>query len=225
MAMAIFLHFYWHTECSDSQGDFMTPPIEAEGTQRNTVLRNLLMHLREKELGEIQRLRRDQAGDAPTETRDSMDDARGDEDLEVHADLIGRAEDRLAEIHRALERLDANTYGICAKCKGEIDLARIRAVPFTELCVDCQRKLDAKSAGRRGEIGGTTGDEFMAHWTTPEGIVERLGDEEPLEAPEQVPPELTGQRIVPGPVVMNRPVKQKRTPKSTIKRGAHKKSR
>lgn len=174
-------------------------PIEPEGSQRNTILRNLLLHLREKELARIQDLRKDQAGDALSDPRDTLEDARASEDLEVHADLLAKAEDQLSEIHAALERLDANTYGICTKCKGEIDLARIRAVPFAEFCANCERQLDARRARRRGEIGGTTGDEFMAHWTVPEGMVERVGQEEPLEVPEANPSEVAGETIVPAP--------------------------
>lgn len=195
----------------------MTPAIDLEGSQRNTVLRNLLFHLREKELARIQRLRKDQAGDALSDPRDTLEDARASEELEVHADLIARAEDRLAEIHTALERLDANTFGICTKCKREIDLARIRAVPFTEFCTDCERQVDAKRAGRRGDVGGTTGDEFMAHWTVPEGMVERLGQEEPLEQPEANPSEVAGETIVPAPAATPGSAKPSRAQRSSVK--------
>lgn len=185
-------------------------PIEFEGSQRNTLLRNLLLHLREKELARVQELRKDQAGDALSDPHDTLEDARADGDLELHADLISRSEDRLSEIHTALERLEGNTYGICAKCKREIDLARIRALPFTEFCADCEARVDAKRESRRGDIGGTTGDEFMAHWTVPEGMVERLGGE-PLEVPDENPPEVAGETIIPAPAAISKSSKRQRS--------------
>ncbi len=196
----------------------MTPAIDLEGSRRNTVLRNLLSRLREKELARIQELRKDQAGDVLSDPRDTLEDARASEELELHADLIARAEDRLAEIHTALERLDANTYGICTKCKGQIDLARIRAVPFSEFCADCERRHSAQRARRGGEIGGTTGDEFMGRWTVPEGMVESLGETEPLELPEPNPSEIAGETFVPAPAAEPKRQKRPRAPQSSAPR-------
>lgn len=41
-------------------------------------------------------------------------------------------ESRLLLVNRALERMGAETYGICKKCKREIPLERMRANPATE---------------------------------------------------------------------------------------------
>lgn len=45
-------------------------------------------------------------------------------------------ESRLLEITRALERIGKDTYGICAKCRKEMGLERMRANPAAELCVE-----------------------------------------------------------------------------------------
>jgi RNA polymerase-binding transcription factor len=182
----------------------MCAEINPEGSRRNTVLRNLLLHLREKELARIKELRGDQAGDTLSEPRDTLEDARADEEFDLHADLLARGEKRLAEIHVAFERLDAGTYGICAKCKREIDLARIRAVPFTALCAACERMRRAPAAE------GATSEEFMSHWTVPEGNVERLGQEEPLELPEANPAEIAGETFMPAPAAAPAPVSKRR---------------
>lgn len=200
----------------------MTPAIDFEGSRRNTILRNLLSRLREKELARIQKLRKDQAGDVLSDPRDTLEDARASEELEVHVDLLARAEDRLAEIHAALERLGANTYGICTKCKREIDLARIRAVPFTEFCADCERQHFARRAGRAGDIGGTTGDEFMSRWRVPEGMVERVGQSEPLELPEPNPSQIAGATLVSAPPATSKRTKQPRAPRPNPPQKRHK---
>jgi RNA polymerase-binding transcription factor DksA len=49
--------------------------------------------------------------------------------------LSGQQE--MAMIHAALARLDAGTFGICAKCGQAITPARLDAVPYTPFCRTC----------------------------------------------------------------------------------------
>jgi DnaK suppressor protein len=48
-----------------------------------------------------------------------------------------RLESRLERVERALEKLDAGTYGTCDSCGGAIDPRRLRAAPESTVCVDC----------------------------------------------------------------------------------------
>ena len=48
----------------------------------------------------------------------------------------------IADIDRALEKLDEGSYGRCDDCEEVIPPARLEAIPATSLCVQC-------SAGRR----------------------------------------------------------------------------
>jgi DnaK suppressor protein len=185
----------------------MARDINPEGSERTKILRNILSHFRDKELARIRELRTDQSGDTLSEPHDTLEDARASEDFDLHADLIARTEDRIAEIHAAFERLDAGTYGICAKCKQQIDLARIRAVPFAELCANCE------GARKRARTEGTTSDEFMNRWTVPEGTTQSLGIEEPLELPEANPSEIAGETFVPAPVASPARAKPSRAPR------------
>lgn len=41
------------------------------------------------------------------------------------------------ELERALSRVDAGTYGVCARCGRSIPVERLRARPMAELCVSC----------------------------------------------------------------------------------------
>lgn len=45
--------------------------------------------------------------------------------------------DERAEVVAALARLDAGTYGICARCGRPIPAARLEARPMATLCVAC----------------------------------------------------------------------------------------
>jgi DnaK suppressor protein len=43
----------------------------------------------------------------------------------------------VADIDRALERIDSGTYGLCIKCGMPIPEERLQAVPWAALCVPC----------------------------------------------------------------------------------------
>ena len=44
----------------------------------------------------------------------------------------------IKDIEAALERLDEGSYGICDDCGDEITEDRLKIVPFTKYCRDCQ---------------------------------------------------------------------------------------
>lgn len=54
-----------------------------------------------------------------------------------NAGLIATSRERLTAIDRALERIDAGTYGICISCDELIAPERLEARPVTDRCVTC----------------------------------------------------------------------------------------
>ena len=62
--------------------------------------------------------------------------------------------DTLGRVQRALEKLDhaPDEAGTCEECGEDIPSARLKAMPFAELCVACQGKRDRPHHGptRRG---------------------------------------------------------------------------
>jgi DnaK suppressor protein len=44
---------------------------------------------------------------------------------------------KLADVERALEKLDEGTYGVCDACGSPIGPERLEAIPWTALCVRC----------------------------------------------------------------------------------------
>jgi DnaK suppressor protein len=60
---------------------------------------------------------------------------RSNDDVVYNLDTLARAE--LAEIEAALRRVETNTYGLCNKCGNEIEIDRLRALPYTRNCVGC----------------------------------------------------------------------------------------
>lgn len=52
----------------------------------------------------------------------------------------------LEEVRRALEKLDAGTYGICDNCGRPIAPERLEALPHATLCIQCRAALDREVA-------------------------------------------------------------------------------
>ena len=46
----------------------------------------------------------------------------------------------LRAIEDALGRVEAGTFGICIECEEEIAAARLKAVPWTKVCIGCKEK-------------------------------------------------------------------------------------
>lgn len=65
---------------------------------------------------------------------------------EVLTDLEAASIAEIAAIRAALDRLEEGTYGECASCGKAIAPARLEAIPYTALCVDC---ASAQESSRR----------------------------------------------------------------------------
>jgi DnaK suppressor protein len=52
--------------------------------------------------------------------------------------------DLLGKIDRALNRMDEGTYGTCSRCGRPIEKARLKALPYADLCIK-----DAQAQSRR----------------------------------------------------------------------------
>jgi DnaK suppressor protein len=52
--------------------------------------------------------------------------------------------DLMGKIDRALARMGGSTYGICSRCGKPIEKARLKALPYADLCIK-----DAQAQSRR----------------------------------------------------------------------------
>jgi RNA polymerase-binding transcription factor len=102
--------------------------------------------LRKLLLDEQQELRREIAN--ATATSDDVniglgnhmaEDATAAFDQAAAVSLRRGAERTLDQVDEALERMEAGTYGFCDRCGGEIDFARLKAIPQATLCMSCQK--------------------------------------------------------------------------------------
>lgn len=59
------------------------------------------------------------------------------QELVMSLDADGRSE--LRAIESALDRINAGTYGECTRCGNIIADARLKALPYAALCIECAR--------------------------------------------------------------------------------------
>jgi len=61
-------------------------------------------------------------------------------DREIDLTLLGNTRAALAQIDRALHKLEKGTYGLCDICGGSIGEGRLSTAPSATLCVECKRR-------------------------------------------------------------------------------------
>ena len=62
-------------------------------------------------------------------------------DRELDEGLEEGAQNALAEVEAALQRIDEGSYGVCEVCGEPIGGERLSAIPWARLCIDDQRRL------------------------------------------------------------------------------------
>jgi RNA polymerase-binding protein DksA len=77
--------------------------------------------------------------DIPT---DNADAATVEFERERDEAFVSQYESLLAQIDRALEKIEAGTYGVCEVCGRTISNERLVALPMALLCIDDQEVLE-----------------------------------------------------------------------------------
>ena len=141
---------------------------ESQLDPRTNRMRQLLIHERDQALARLHDYRAAQEQEATPPPTDELESARALSDVEMHASLIERVEERLRAIDSALNLLEQGRYGVCDLCGEDIPVERLRVLPFATRCVDCQSKLN-----RGRHVGDGTMDEpFARRWDRPEEMAE-----------------------------------------------------
>ena len=87
---------------------------------------------------------RDAAGDLSAYSLHMADMATDNYDREFSLGLADNEQRILHRIEAALEKVDEGTFGLCDLCGKKISKVRLKVVPYAELCVPCQEKLEKK---------------------------------------------------------------------------------
>ena len=73
---------------------------------------------------------------------DEIDFALDSAQDEIYSRLAEAESRELAHIQYAIEKMDEGTYGKCEACNRNIPQARLEALPYATLCVECKRKVE-----------------------------------------------------------------------------------
>lgn len=84
------------------------------------------------------------ASEPGSKSGDWIDQSSQESDLHVQLALKQTDSKLLRAIEEAILRIDSGVYGICTDCENEIKPARLEAVPWTRVCIDCKEKQSTK---------------------------------------------------------------------------------
>ena len=99
-------------------------------------------------------------------TGDVVDFALDSVQDEISSQLAEVESRELARIEYALERMREGHFGACEACETNIPMARLNALPYATLCIDCQREAEREGGaagpavdwGRLLDTSGTEAD-------------------------------------------------------------------
>jgi DnaK suppressor protein len=74
---------------------------------------------------------------------DMADQASGNNEVHIQLKLKQTDAKILQAIEEALWRIEKGTYGVCRDCGEPIAEARLRAIPWTRVCITCKEKQNA----------------------------------------------------------------------------------
>ena len=111
--------------------------------------RNLLLEQKKKLWAELREELFAETGEALHSQYDIPQDVGEMSILDLLSDAglavadIRRAQ--LTSLDEALKRLEMGSYGTCEGCGERIDMQRLRLVPFTAYCLECQKQQEGPS--------------------------------------------------------------------------------
>ncbi|MCB0913877.1 MAG: TraR/DksA C4-type zinc finger protein [Propionibacteriaceae bacterium] len=103
---------------------------------RERILR--LLHDQEAELAGLMR----DAGDGAGHDQADMGATSFERDQELT--VLNNEREMLAQIDRALERIDDGSYGVCESCGQPIGKMRVMAFPRATLCMSCKQREERR---------------------------------------------------------------------------------
>lgn len=110
--------------------------------RRRDALRNALAG----DLSMLRELRQQASGDVLDAALDSAQD-------ELSSQLAEVESRELTSIEIALERMRTGEYGCCEGCGEGIPMARLQALPYATMCIQCQREAE-----KHGDSNGQPGN-------------------------------------------------------------------
>ena len=100
-----------------------------------------LSHISENTLNKSAR---DASGDLSGYSYHMADQATDDYDRDFSLGRATSEQKQLFSIDEAMKRIEDGTYGSCLECGRLIAKKRLKALPQSELCIECQKNIENK---------------------------------------------------------------------------------
>jgi RNA polymerase-binding protein DksA len=89
---------------------------------------------------------------------DSTDEITLEVQRNLVADALSRASTVLRQVSQALERIARGKFGLCQVCQEKISPKRLAALPWADLCLECQQAAENRQgAEARASTGPRLG--------------------------------------------------------------------
>ncbi len=108
-------------------------------------IRKDLVKLRDKLLKEIGANLKAERNPGDREVGDFYDDVDIEKDRQMVYTLGERERAKLNAITTALEKIEDGTYGQCEDCGEDINKKRLKIIPFTKFCINCQSEHEKRA--------------------------------------------------------------------------------
>jgi len=120
--------------------------------------RDLLLSLRERITGQIDFLATDNINRSEKDndvSYRSEEQGTDNFDRDFALNRVSLDQDILFEIDEALNRLVLGTYGICDSCGRGIEKMRVKAVPYSRLCMACKSQSETARTFKSSEAAAS----------------------------------------------------------------------
>ena len=107
-----------------------------------TKFKKLLTEQRDELLGNARRALSGDIHVDPDDFPDEMDTASSEVNLQFTGRLREREQGLISKIEAALEKIEDGSFGECRLCGEDIGVARLKARPVAELCIECKSEQE-----------------------------------------------------------------------------------
>ena len=110
----------------------------------------VLLQLRRRQLlGDVNKmeseaLKKADAGDLSSLPMHMADQGTDNFEQDITLGLMESEGEELQQIQEAIDRIADNTFGVCENCKKPIPKPRLKAIPYTRLCLACKKKEEGE---------------------------------------------------------------------------------
>jgi len=111
------------------------------------IRKNLIEEIEHLEKNNLKKTNRDASGDLSGYRLHMADVASDAYEQEFALGIVSSEHKLLRDVEDALDKIEKGNYGSCELCGKRISAKRLKAIPYTRLCIACKEKEELK--GRR----------------------------------------------------------------------------